>query len=192
MPDQKRSASRPATRCSPRSETLAAQEPNFARFLALCGQCDRSPRTSAYPARARSKAFLRESYGRLGKRDPAATRSISGVRSASDRARDHRDLLARHAVHRRQRAGGDPGEGRHGPAHDAPDPAGRSATPSACSTRRRARARCSRACSTSTSTRCRRRCARRAWSAELDDVLDRRRAAPSRGWQRDAASGCAR
>ena len=52
-------------------------------------------------------------------------------------ARAARDLLGRHAVHRRFRAGGDPRQGRRHPVHVAPGAAPRSGIAPRCSTTRR-------------------------------------------------------
>ena len=69
---------------------------------------------------------MRKAYTRLGKREGKTHRSSIWRRRQPERGRAARDLFARHAVHRRFRAGGHPRQGRHDPLYGAPGAAPRS------------------------------------------------------------------
>ena len=68
MPDQKRTPSTTRDILLARSEVLASQEPNFARFLAYTINAADAEDLAAHTPE-RMEVFLRESYSRIGQRD---------------------------------------------------------------------------------------------------------------------------
>ena len=71
------------------------------------------------------EAMLRKTYTRLGKREGSSHVIFDFQPESPGQPEMHRDLLGRHAVHRRLDAGGDPRQGRRHPLHGASGAASR-------------------------------------------------------------------